>query len=369
MVLLTPPVVLLATSFLVRLMRGRSLLAARKPRWFLYAFPVWFAWVLIHFQQDIIYRTLSGGEPLIGGRLTPGEISLYNYHLAVWWHILIFGGAGAGLTLVLKERIRRARVSFSGPSFKVVGVALLLGFVAFNSTRFVRYAGERRYSIIDAAESLKRVVSEGVFMVGDCSTTLSLETGFRTLPAYGDLIRYDEKDAFEQYPITHFLLRFPTLFEYLRDNYPGAVDQMLPVRDFALCGRAAMVVRFPEWPGYARTGYVPSRYEVGLDALRRGQVGEAVGAFEDFLEENPTSHEALSALAICKLQAGRFQEGEEVILRALRMTARDAFAIEVYGDILNARGDQVAARREWQKAFELNPYSPSLQGKLGLRRR
>ena len=369
MVLLMPPVVLLATSFLSRLMAGRSLLAGRKPAWFVYVFPVWLAWVLIHLQQDLIYRTLSGGGPLVSGRLSPGEISLYNFHLSVWWHILIYGGIAAALTLIFRDRIKRARVSFAHSAFKPVGAILLLGFVIIHLMNFAGYADGRRYSIVDTAGSMKRILSDGVFMVGDCSTTLSLETGFRTLPAYGDLIRHKEKEVFEQYPVTHFLLRFPTLFEYLRDTYPDAVERMAAVRSYVLCGRGATLVRMPEWPGYSQASYVPSGYEIGFDALRRGDLAEARRAFERFLREEPGSYEALSALAICELQAGRIEEAEAAAGKALNLTDRDSFSHEVYGDVLNARGDRYGARTEWQKAFQLNPYSPSLQGKLGMRRR
>jgi tetratricopeptide (TPR) repeat protein len=368
-VLLMPPVMLLATAFLLRLLRGQNLLAARKPGWFAYAFAVWLAWVLIHFQQDIIYRSLSGGGPLISGRLDAGRISLYNYQLGVWRHVLIWGGLAAGLTLVFKKRIGAAKVALGRRGFRIAAVLVLIAFASLNSARFVGYAEGRRYSIMDAAESLKRVLSEGVFMVGDCSTTLALETGFRTLPAYGDLIRYREKAAFEQYPVTHFLLRFPTLFEYLRDNYPGSVEQMIPVRSFVLCGRYATVVRYPEWPGYARSGYVPSKYEIGMGELRQGRVEEAVGEFEEFLETRPDSYEALAALALCELQTGRLEEAQASIRKADQLTARDAFVLEVYGDVLAARGDQMGARTQWRKAYELNPYNPSLQNKLGLTRR
>jgi hypothetical protein len=369
MVLLTPPVVLLATSFLVKLMGGRALMAKKKPGWFLYAFPIWLAWVLIHFQQDIIYRTLSRGAALVAGRLSPGEISLYNFHLATWWHVLIYGGIAAAVTLIFKHRIAGARVSFAHRGFKFVAIGVLLGFVVTHSLSFAGYISGRRYSIMDAAGSLKRVLSDDVFLVGDCSTTLSLEAGFRTLPAYGDLIRYEEKEAFEHYPVTHFLLRFPTLFEYLRDTYPGSVDRMVVVRSFVLCGRGATVVRMPEWPGYARAAYVLSRYEIGFDALRRSQVAEARSEFEQFLGEHPDSYEALTALAICGLEAGRFEEAEASVLKALELTDRDSFSHEIHGDVLSARGDQYGARAAWRRAFELNPYSPSLQSKLGMRRR
>jgi hypothetical protein len=370
LVLLMPPVVLLATSFMLRLMRGDPLMAGRKPKWFLYLFPVWLAWVLIHFQQDIIYRSLSGGGPLISrSSLDPGKIAVYKYLMSVWRHVLVFGGLSAGVTLIFKERIAKARIPLSTRPFQVAGLVLLLAIPALHTLRFADYATGRRYTLIDTARSLKRVLSDGVFMAGDCATTLALETGFRTLPAYGDLIRYDEKEAFERYPITHFLLRFPTLFEYLRDNYPGIVDDMVPVRDYPLCGRAAIVVRMPEWPGYAESGYVPSKYEIGFDALRAGHLEEAATAFERFLAEKPASYEGLSALALCRLEAGRLDEARATIQKALALTSRDAFTLEIYGDILEEGGDHSAAWQQWQRAYALDPYSPSLQAKLGLRKR
>jgi tetratricopeptide (TPR) repeat protein len=222
---------------------------------------------------------------------------------------------------------------------------------------------------VDGAHSLGRVLSDGVFLVGDCATTMSLEAGFRTLPAYGDLIRYEERAEFERYPITHFVLRFPTLYEYLTENYPGFAQNISIVRTFALCGRDATVVRYEGWPGYAESGYQPSRYEVAMAHLARGEFDAAVPALEEHLAANKDSYEALVSLAVCRIQTNQADAAVAAMERALEINPRDATSHEIYGDILSSLGRELDARDQWQKALKLNPNSRKLMGKLGSRRR
>jgi tetratricopeptide (TPR) repeat protein len=205
-------------------------------------------------------------------------------------------------------------------------------------------------------------------MVGDCSTTLSLEAGFKSLPAYGDLIRYDEKEEFGKYPVTHFLLRFPTLYEYLDRNYPDFKNQMMAVASFMLCGREATVVRFHGWPGNSAVEYSPSLFERAMDQLRGGEFDAGGRLLESFLKDHPDCHTARSLLAFSKLQAGKAEEALAEARRALELSTRDALSYEIHGDILNSLGRQAEARAEWQKALELNPGRPGLHRKLGLRR-
>jgi tetratricopeptide (TPR) repeat protein len=283
-------------------------------------------------------------------------------------HLLIFGGAALAVCLLFRGRLMggrpKLRRRWTGPVLKI----LLAGFVLINVAGFARYAAGRRYSILDTSRSLKRILSDGVFMVGDCSTTLALEAGFKSLPAYGDLIRYDEKEEFEKYPVTHFLLRFPTLYEYLDRNYPEFKNQTTAVASFMLCGREATVVRFHGWPGNAAVDYSPSLFERAMDQLRGGEAAASAQLLESFLKHHPDSYIARSLLAFTRLQAGQAEEALAEARRALDLNNRDALSYEVHGDILNSLGREAEARAEWQKALKLNPGRRSLQGKLGLRR-
>jgi len=368
MVLLTPSTALLATAFMLRLARGHSILSSPRSSGFVYAFGAWFAWVLIHLQHDLVFRILSGGAALMGRPSTPGMVSLYRFHLSTLQHLLIFGGAALGVCLIFRGRLLRGRPKLKREWTAPVLAIVLIGFVLINTVSFARYAADRRYTIFDSSRSLKRILSDGVFMVGDCSTTLSLETGFKSLPAYGDLIRYDEKEEFGKYPVTHFMLRFPTLYEYLDKNYPEFKNQMTAVASFMLCGREATVVRYDAWPGNSGMKYSPSLFERAMDQMRGGEPLVSVQLLESFLEHNPDSYTARSLLAFARLQTGQADEALAEAGRALDLTTRDALSYEIHGDILNSLGRQAEARAEWQKALELNPGRRSLHGKLGLRR-
>lgn len=362
MVLLTPSLALLSTSLIIRIAAGRPLIARHKPSWFTYAFAIWLAWVLIHLQHDVIYRMLSGGA-------ARSQMSLYRFHLSVWPKILIFGGIGVAVTLLFGRRIFGSRMVLRPGARRGAVVIILVGMALLNTVKFAGFASERKYSIVEGARSLDRVLSDGVFLVGDCATTMSLEADFRTLPAYGDLIRYDEREQFERYPITHFILRFPTLYEYLQKHYPGFSESIAAVRTFPLCGRDATIVRYEAWPGFAKSGYKPSDFEVAMGLLQAGQFEQASGVFEAFLAARSDSYEALVGLAICRMRSGRSDDAVALMEQALEITDRDALSYEIYGDLLSNLGRDTEARAQWHEALKLNPNSRNLRSKLGMRRR
>jgi hypothetical protein len=368
MVLLTPSTALLATAFMLRLARGRPILSSPRSSGFVFALGAWLLWVLVHIQHDVVFRILSGGSALMGRPSSPGMVSLYRFHLSTAQHLLIFGGAALAVCLIFRGRLLGVRPKLNRRWAGPVLATVLAAFVLINSASFARYAAGRRYTILDTSRSLREILSGGVFMVGDCSTTLSLEAGFRSLPAYGDLIRYDEKEEFGKYPVTHFLLRFPTLYEYLDRNFPEFKNQMVAVASFMLCGREATVVRFPGWPGNSAVEYSPSLFERAMDQLRGGEFEASSRLLESFLNHHPDSYTARSLLAFSRLQTGQAEEALAEVGRALELNTRDALSYEIHGDILNFLGRQAEARAEWQKALELNPGRRSVQGKLGLRR-
>jgi 4-amino-4-deoxy-L-arabinose transferase-like glycosyltransferase len=368
MVPLTPALCLLATSFMLRLLRGRPLLSPHKPRWFVFAFAGWLFWAMMHLQDDIIFKIISAARAG-GGGLSPAQISLYRFHGSSLRQILIFGVASVVITLLARKAMTRRQVIIPRRLRGVIALGVVSLIVVLNTGKFVEFARNRRYSIIDCARSLDRVLTERVFLVGDCATTISLETDFRTLPSYGDLIRYDEREKFEQYPITHFIVRFPRLFEYLSEKYPEFAREALAVRSFGLCGKEAAIVRYEEWPGYGEASYTPSGFETGMALLRGRRMEEAYRAFESFLRERPESYEALVGQAMCLLYMNRREEARTTIEKVFGMTERDALSYEIYGDILASLGNDVEARRQWMKGLTINPSGRSLRSKLSPGRR
>jgi hypothetical protein len=329
---LIPSMCLLAASVIIRLIRGEPLLHARKPRWFTAAFFIWLVWVLIHVQHDVIFHSF---RPDPRGYVTSTQQALLKYDLAIVPQVLVIGGLAVGVLLLAGRRLKAAQWRFRRPVRKNLVLAAVGGLVLLNIAKFGDYCMNRKHTIIDMAESLERVTSGGVFLVGDCATTLSLEAGFRSLPTYGVLIQRGDYRALEQQPITHFLIRFPTLYEFLTSHYPGFEQETVPVGRYRLCGRDATVIRFEEWPGYP-VSYAPSEFEDGMLRLSRGHVDTAAGLFRSFLEDHPDSYEAMLGLAVCLSVSGDIGAAWEMLDEAIEIAPAGALEYHVYRDILDA---------------------------------
>jgi hypothetical protein len=366
--LLAPSVALLATSLLVRLARGEQVFASERPRWFLPVFGVWLAWVVFHFQQEIVFQIMTGGKVVLVNEMNAFQKSLYKYQFMIFPQLVVFGGLCLALVLFFHRRIAGARLQLSHGAAKRIFIGAMAVVVAVGTVRFTLYAADRKYSIVESARSLSRVFSDGVLLAGDCSAVISLETNFKTLPSYGDLIRYKEKDLLEQYPVTHFILRFPTLFEYLSANYPDFEEVAEPVRIFGLCGREATIVTYGEWPGSKRSSYRPSGYELAVSSLHADDIATAADLFQAFLSKHPDSYEALWGLCLCAFRDGREQDAKALIERALELTDRDALCFEAYADILDTLGERTRAIGYYKKALSISPNSKRLARKLATAR-
>jgi hypothetical protein len=328
---LIPSMCFLATSVIVRLINGEPLLHRNKPRWFFVAFFVWLTWVLIHIQHDIIFKII---QPYLGGAMPASRQAIARYDFSILQQLLVIGGATAGIMFLFGRNLRGASWRFGRRTRKNLAIVAIAALVLLNLGKFGDYCANRKYSIMTTAESLERVTSPGVFVVGDCATTLSLETDFRTLPSYGEVIRRDDKAGFEKYPITHFLIRFPTLHEYLTENYPAFAATYIPVNRYSLCGRDATVIRFEQWPAYPET-YAPTRFEDGMLGLSLGQVSNALTEFEAFLKEEPGSYEAMFGSAVCLAVMDRSDEARAKLGGAIEIAPSGALEYHVYKDILS----------------------------------
>ena len=329
---LIPSMGFLATSLIVRLINGDPLLYRNKPRWFVPAFFLWLVCLLIHVQHDVIFKIL---QPHLSGTLTSSQQALAGYDFSITKQLLLTGGVAVGILLLAGRNLGRASLRFRRGTRKNLAVIAVAALVLLNLAKFTDYCANRKYSIMIMAEGLERVTSPGVFIVGDCATTLSLETDFRTLPSYGEIIRRDDRRSFEQYPITHFLIRFPTLYEYLDSNYPDFKTGYAPVDRYGLCGREATVVRYEAWPGYPAS-YTPSEYEEAMSFLSRGDIGSAKPLFESFLREHADSYESMFGLAICLSVSGEIEAAREILQRGIEIAPEGALSYHVYKDILEA---------------------------------
>ena len=363
--LFTPSVCLLAASLLLRLARGEPWLAPERPRWFPYVFGIWITWVMLHFQQDIVFQTMTGGRSIVLEAMNDFQKGLYKYQFAIIQQLLIFGGAGFLITLFLRGKLREADTRLPIRQSRRLFIAAVMIIVVLNGLRFTGYVLDRKYSIVNTAASLRTILPDNVFLVGDCANTVALETKYRGLPAYGDLMRYNEKAEFERYPVTHFLLRYPALFNYLRDNYPGFTTSIKPIRLYGLCGREATLLRFEEWPGYPRDSYRPTIFEQATELFNEGMSDDAIQAFQGFLELHPRSYEGFWGLAVGEMQRGDYEQAKTYIERSLELTKTDALSYEVYADVLQGLGQHELAFKYWGTALKYSPGNKRIFRKIG----
>jgi tetratricopeptide (TPR) repeat protein len=363
--LFTPSVCLLAASLLLRLARGEPWLASERPRWFPWVFGAWLAWVALHLQQDVVFQIMTGGRSIVLEGLNDFQKSLYRYQFAILLQLLIWGGVSFLITFFLKGKLASAPTVLPARQSRRLFLVGLLVVVALNGMRFAGYALDRKYSIVETARSLERILSDHVFLVGDCANTVSLETRFDGLPSYGDMMRYKETAEFGRYPVTHFLLRYPALFNYLKENYPDFMPSLKPIRLYGLCGREATLVRFENWPGYPSDSYKPSVFEQGTDLLNEAKPDEAIEAFQAFLERRPDSYEAIWGLAVSELQKGDAKQARAYIERSLELTRTDALSYEVYADVLEGLGQHELAVKYWNTALEFSPGNRRVLRKIG----
>jgi hypothetical protein len=362
--LLTPSACLLALSLLMRLARGEPVIATPRPRWFIYVFGFWLGWMILHIQQEIVFQVMTGGRVVLVNEMNAFQKSLYAYQFMVFRHVLIYGGLALAITLFFHERISSGGAGLSLRGARRLFVTVVAIVIAAGTLRFAWYAADRKYSVVETGRSLTRVLSEGVLLVGDCSAIIALETDFKTLPSYGDLIRHEEKERFEQYPITHFILRFPTLFNYLSKTYPDFDTAATPVRIFGLCGREATIVRYDDWPGFKQAHYTPTPYEIGTMKLREEDIVGARRSFEEDLARNPGCYEDLWGLALCDYREGDYEDSQRTIEKALAITKRDALCFEAYADVLNSLGQVARSVEYYRKALEISPNSRRIARKL-----
>ena len=237
----------------MRLARGEPVLATPRPRWFIYAFGFWLAWMIIHIQQEVVFQVMTGGKVVLVNEMNAFQKSLYTYQFMVFRHVLIFGGLALALTLFFHARISsgstRASLRASRRLFAVaVAVVIAAGTLRFGLVR-------RRPEVLGRGgrqepdpRALRGGLPGGGLLGADLPGDRLQDPAVIRRP---DTVQGE--GMFEQYPITHFILRFPTLFEVpVRRTYPDFEDVAAPIRIFGLCGREATMVRYDDWPGFRR---------------------------------------------------------------------------------------------------------------------
>jgi arylsulfatase A-like enzyme/Flp pilus assembly protein TadD len=105
--------------------------------------------------------------------------------------------------------------------------------------------------------------------------------------------------------------------------------------------------------------------KLGYLYLRGGDRKQAISYFEQAAQLNPLDVKAQSNLGTVYLQSGRLADAEHAFRRAL-ISEQNAAAYNGLGIIAMQRNDMIGARRNYERAIQLNPDFAEAQFNLGL---
>lgn len=104
-----------------------------------------------------------------------------------------------------------------------------------------------------------------------------------------------------------------------------------------------------------------------LQLHQAGQLQEALVAYQQFLQREPTHVDALVSLASLYLQSGRLQESGQTFERALKLQPRKLLALHNYGLCLKQQKHYDQALAHFDLALEVDPhYELAYKNKLAL---
>jgi tetratricopeptide (TPR) repeat protein len=102
-----------------------------------------------------------------------------------------------------------------------------------------------------------------------------------------------------------------------------------------------------------------TRFTEGMDHVRRKDLASATRDFEAVLDAEPEHFMARLLLAVCFLQQDRPAEAKVALTACIAQRPRFAWSYLLRGRCIQKLGDPVAAKRDFQRATDLQPDIPN----------
>jgi predicted TPR repeat methyltransferase len=110
----------------------------------------------------------------------------------------------------------------------------------------------------------------------------------------------------------------------------------------------------------------PGRYNnLGNALVERGRLEEAIDAYRQSIDLDPTSADAFNNLGSLQKAQGRFEEAEAAYLRALELNGEHLNALTNLGNLRSDQGRHTEAVELYWKAIGLNPANHETRARLG----
>jgi Flp pilus assembly protein TadD len=105
---------------------------------------------------------------------------------------------------------------------------------------------------------------------------------------------------------------------------------------------------------------------MGIEHFNRGHYGIAEQYFRDATEKAPRDPTAWIGLAAAYDRIGRFDLADRAYAYAIKLVGETTQILNNQGYSYMLRGDLVSARRKFLKAYEREPYNPTIANNLQL---
>ncbi len=116
----------------------------------------------------------------------------------------------------------------------------------------------------------------------------------------------------------------------------------------------------PEFPAGRQT--IAQLIQQGLFHHRQGQTALAMERYSEVLQKNPEHPEALYYVAVISCQEGQYQQGVNLVRRALTFTAPQARMLNLLGQALDRLGQPLDAMKALDQAIALDPNLAAAHG-------
>jgi len=228
-----------------------------------------------------------------------------------------------------------------------LAVAVLL----LQGVQLAGWAARRAHALEETKRSLEAITGPDAVIFGTFAPALVQDSRRVAVPLFGTPV----PGTVERFGVTHVVLGSRDEGAAMARAEPEAADRMVLVRQWSLRllrGGSIQLQRIRD------TGYVPTPFERGAEALAEGRPADAL---EDFAAQRasgaPPVPDVPASEARCWYLLGDDERARASLREAIALRPDDPSAWFNLGVLLGEAGDRDGARAAWKRCLALDPWS------------
>lgn len=225
----------------------------------------------------------------MGTSQTPLEL-----YQSIFLYTLLFIVPGAGIWLL--AYLGRRAAQMLQPTAQILVAVLIVVYSVIHISDFAGWMSERQYTLLAADHDLGAIVGENAVVSGSYGTALTRENGLHSIHHHFGTTT--DPEFFVKYPITHLAVD-PSNEKIAREEYPDLMNGALQLNRYILRGYPVKLFLVSmSSPSPQARAYALTEFEISKLWEAKGNTDSAAYYMQSFVEENPGSYSAHSALAM-----------------------------------------------------------------------